>query len=170
MLTDAKLPRTFWAEALSTAVYLRNRSPTKAVKEKSAYEAWTGKKPTVSHLRVFGCDAYAHVPKDERGKLDQKAKKYTFVGYGEETKGYRLYKSVRGKIIFSRDVVFNEGNSGGLGVEDASQYVKLELSSDDDTPTISELPQVEQQAEEIDHLDTSTDSTPDEYSSSQPTV
>ena len=170
MLTDAKLPHKFWAEALSTAVYLRNRSPTKAVEEKTPYEAWTGKKPTVSYLRVFGCDAYAHVPKDERGKLDHKAKKYIFVGYGEETKGYRLYDSVRGKIIFSRDVVFNEENSGGLGVEDASQYVKLELSSDDDTPTISELPQVEQQAEEIDHLDTSTDSTPDESSSSQPTV
>ena len=170
MLTDAKLTHKFWAEALSTAVYLRNRSPTKAVEEKIPYEAWTGKKPTVSHLRVFGCDAYVHVPKDERGKLDQKAKKYIFVSYGEETKGYRLYDSVRGKIIFSRDVVFNEENSGGLGVEDASQYVKLELSSDDDTPTISELPQVEQQAEEIDHLDTSTDSTPDESSSSQPTV
>ena len=85
MLTDAKLPQRFWGEAIFTAVYLRNRSPTKAVEGK---EAWMGKKPTVTHLHVFGCDAYAHVPKDERGKFDPKAKKCIFVGYGEETKGY----------------------------------------------------------------------------------
>ena len=123
MLTDAKLPHKFWAEAISTAVYLRNRSPTKAIEKMTPYEAWTAKKPTVmiSHLHVFGCDAYTHVPRDERGKLDPNAKKCIFVGYGEETKGYRLYDPIRGKIIFSRDVVFNEGNSWGMGVEDASQ-------------------------------------------------
>ena len=170
MLTDAKLPHKFWGEALSTAVYLRNRSPTKAVKEMTPYEAWTTKKPSVGHLRVFGCDAYAHVPKDERGKLDPKAKKCIFVGYGEETKGYRLYDAVRAKIMFSRDVVFNEGKCGFLSLKDASRYVELELSSDDDTPTIVELPQVEPQAEEIDHRDTSTGSTLDAPTSSQPRV
>ena len=45
----------------------------------------------VKHLRIFGCDAYAHVPKDERGKLDSKARKCIFVGYPSEFKGYRLY-------------------------------------------------------------------------------
>ena len=69
MLTHAQIPHSFWAEALTTAVYLRNRTPTKAVMDMTPYEAWTGKKPKVSYLRVFGCDAYAHVPKDERGKL-----------------------------------------------------------------------------------------------------
>ncbi len=90
MLSDAKLPQTFWGEALSTAVYLRNRSPTKAVRGMTPFEAWTKMKPSVGHLRVFGSDAYAHVPKEERRKLDSKAKKCTFVGYGDETKGYRL--------------------------------------------------------------------------------
>ena len=71
VLADAHLPHEFWAEALSTMVYLRNRSPTKAVSGKTRYEAWTTKKPSVSHPWVFGCKAYAHVPKDERGKLDQ---------------------------------------------------------------------------------------------------
>ena len=87
MLFGASLPHAFWAEALSTAVYLRNRSPTKAVQGMTPYEAWIGEKPVVKHLRVFGCNAYAHVPKEERGKLDSKAKKCTFVGYGNETKG-----------------------------------------------------------------------------------
>ena len=149
MLTYAKLPHKYWGEALSTAVYLRNRSPTKAVTEMTPYEAWTTKKPSVAHLRVFSCDAYTHIPKDERGKLDPKAKKCIFVGYREETKGYRLYDPVRAKIIFSRDVVFNEGKCGGSVSEDTSQYVELELSSDNDTPTTTESPQVEPQAQEM---------------------
>ena len=155
MLMDAKLPHKFWGEALSTAVYLRNRSPTRTVEGNTPFEAWTGKNPTVCHLRVFGCDAYAHIPKDERGKLDPKAKKCIFVGYGEVTKGYRLYDPVCGKIIFSRNMVFNEGNDGGLGVEGARECVELELSSDDDTSTISES-QIVKPTTESDHHDTST--------------
>ena len=69
MLIDAKLPHTFWAEAISTAVYLRSTSPTKVL-EVTPFEAWMKQKPGVEHLRVFGCDAYAHVAKDERKKLD----------------------------------------------------------------------------------------------------
>jgi hypothetical protein len=53
MLSVAKLPHTFWAEALPTAAYLRNRSPTKAVKEMTPYEAWKGEKPAVDHLRAL---------------------------------------------------------------------------------------------------------------------
>ena len=64
----------------STAVYLRNRGPTKAVDGITPFEAWMKKKPSVPHLRIFGCEAFSHVPKDERGKLDWKAKRYIFVG------------------------------------------------------------------------------------------
>ena len=63
MLTDSMLPKKFWAEALSTAVYLRNRSPTKAVTGMSPFEDWTGEKPSVDHLRTFGCTAYVHIAK-----------------------------------------------------------------------------------------------------------
>ena len=71
MLADAKLPHSFWAEALSTAVYLKNRSPTKALKDMTPFEAWRNEKPRVEHLRVFGCDAYAHVPKEDRQSWTQ---------------------------------------------------------------------------------------------------
>ena len=107
MLADAGLPKKFWAEALSTAVYLRNRSPT-TVLEVTPFESWTGKKPQVEHLRIFGCMAYAHVAKDERQKLDPKAQKCILLGYGTETKGYRLYSPVHRKVFYSRDVLFNE--------------------------------------------------------------
>ena len=75
MLVDANLPHKFWAEALSTAVYLKNRSPTKAVKDMTPFEAWKNTKPKVGHLRVFGCNAFAHIPKDERHKLDAQSQK-----------------------------------------------------------------------------------------------
>ena len=134
MLVDASLPHKFWAEALSTAVYLRNRSPTKAVDGMTPFEAWTGKKPSVSHLRVFGYKAFAHVPKDERGKLDSKAKKCILVGYGEETKGYRLYDPLKKRIGFSRDVCFKENEHGFEDefTQSGQQYVELDLWSEDD--------------------------------------
>ena len=107
MLADSKLPKRFWAEALATAMYLRNRSPTTAVKEKTPFEVLTGKKPNVENLRIFGCNAYAHVPKDERKKLDSKTKKSIFLGYGDGIKGYRLYDNNKKKVFYSRDVQFH---------------------------------------------------------------
>ena len=101
MLGYSQLPPKFWAEALSTAVYLQNRSPTKAVEAMTPFEAWVGEKPNVGHQSTFGCVAYAHVDKDERKKLDGKASKCVFLGYGTETKGYRLYDPKRAKVFFS---------------------------------------------------------------------
>ena len=91
MLSDSKLPKKFWAEALSTASYVRNRSPTIAVKAMTPYEVWKGYKPNVNHLHIFGCSAYAHIPKDERSKMDPKTKKRIFLGYDIGVKGYRLW-------------------------------------------------------------------------------
>ena len=130
MLSGANLPYKFWAEAVSTAVYLRNRSPTKAVYGMTPFEAWKKKRPFVSHLRVFGCKAYAHVPKDEHGKLDSKARKSILVGYGEEMKGYRLYDRNKRRICFSRDVSFNESDCGielDVTPSGGNHYVELEL-------------------------------------------
>ena len=112
MLADSRLPQRFWAEALSTAAYMINRSPTKALDDKTPFEAWYGKKPNVSHLRVFGCSAYTHVPKDQRKKLDSKAKGCIFLGYATSRKGYRLYDQKTSSIVHSRDVVFNELSRG----------------------------------------------------------
>ena len=108
MLINSKLPQRFWAETLATAAYLRNRCPTKANDGMTPYEAWTGVKPTVKHLRVFGCDAFVHVPRDERHKLDSKCRKCILLGYGEQTKGYRLYDPEKKRVLYSRDVKFNE--------------------------------------------------------------
>ena len=90
MLCAAKVPGNFWAEAVANAVYVRNRSPTSSLHKKTPYEAWWGKKPSVQHLRVFGCHAYAHIPKQHRKKLDKKTESCLFLGYMTCTKAYRL--------------------------------------------------------------------------------
>ena len=108
MLLDAKLSQKFWAEAVSTATYLRNRSPTTALQNSTPHEAWHGSKPCVNHLRVFGSMTYVHIPKDERGKLDSKTKKCALLGYGNVQKGYRVYDPVSKNITYSRNVKFDE--------------------------------------------------------------
>ena len=68
MLSHAKLPKSYWVEALYTAVYLINRSPSVPLKGDVPQRVWTGKDVSYQHLRVFGCLAYMHVPKDQRSK------------------------------------------------------------------------------------------------------
>ena len=138
MLADSKLPHRFWAEALATSVYLRNRSPTKAVEAMTPYEAWSGAKPDVSFLRVFGCSAYAHVPKVERRKLDSKARKCVMLGYGTSQKGYRLYDIEQMKVVHSRDVVFDETSMPGIQKEEGTtvKYVELDIEEESDANEI----------------------------------
>jgi hypothetical protein len=73
-----------------TTCYLVNRSP-----EKTPHEVWTGKKPSLTHLNMFGCDAYIHVPKENRSKLDKNVEKYIFIGYKDGLKGYNIWKLKR---------------------------------------------------------------------------
>ena len=87
---------------------LKNRSPTSALVDKTPHEVWFGKKPSIAHLKIFRCDAFMHVPKEKRSKLDNKAEKCIFVGYKDGIKGYKLWNPVTRKIIYSRDVVFRE--------------------------------------------------------------
>ena len=112
MLADAGLPHRFRAEALSTAVYLRNHGPALTVKGVTPFETWTGAKPNVGHLRVFRCASYALVAKDYRKKLDVKSRKCILLGHGTETKGYWLYDLKRAKVLYSQDAIFNESRCG----------------------------------------------------------
>ena len=107
MLYHSNLPLHFWGEALATATYLSNRSPTSTLEE-TPFERWHGTKPDISNLRVFGCVAYAHIPDEKRKKLDKKSKKCIFVGYPPGKKGYKLFDPITRKMLYSRDVIFVE--------------------------------------------------------------
>jgi len=110
MLSNANVEQGLWGEALLTACYLVNHSPSTAIDCKTTEEVWTGHPCDYSNLKNFGCDAYALINKKERSKLDPRSKRCIFVGYGEKNgvKGYRLWDPTAHKLTISRDVVFDE--------------------------------------------------------------
>jgi transposase InsO family protein len=118
MLKKKRIPKEFWVEAVDCAVYLSNRCPTKSLWNKTPQEAWSGRKPSVSHLRVFGSIGYTHVPDQEQSKLDDKSKRYIFIGYDSSSKGYKLYNPNFGKIVISRDVEFDEEDFWDLSAQE----------------------------------------------------
>jgi hypothetical protein len=75
---------------------------------KTPHEVWTGNKPSLEHLILFGCDAYVHVPKENRSKMDNKDEKCIFNGYKDGVKGYKIWKPETKKIVYSQNVVFRE--------------------------------------------------------------
>ena len=88
MLHDQDLPMHLWAEATRTIVYVQNRTPHKVLENKTPEEVFSSKKPEVSHLRIFNCPVYIHIPKEKRTKLDPSGKKGIFVGYSKSSKDY----------------------------------------------------------------------------------
>lgn len=146
MILNSSLAKHFWAEAVSTAAYVINRSPTKALDYKTPYEQWSGKKPNIKNMRIFGCEAMVHVPKEKRLKWDSKAVKMLFVGYCEYTKGYRFYDKNKKQIYKSRDAIFLEhtiknnnvimplSELQGNASEDSSQTNDSHNKSSTDTP------------------------------------
>jgi hypothetical protein len=150
MLSGARLGQEFWPEAVSTTCYLVNRSPSSALDDTTPHEVWSGKKPSLQHLRVFGCDSYVHVPKENRSKLDNKVENCIFISYKDGVKGYKLWNPETKKIVYSRDVVFRE-------VKDVSKHEfpptqdepeKIELELDDAKSKSSEEEEAEEAEEE----------------------
>jgi hypothetical protein len=72
------------------------------------HEVWFGKNPPISHLRVFGCDEFNHIPKTKRNMMENKIVKCIFIGYKDGMKGYKLWDPLLRKIVYSRDVISNE--------------------------------------------------------------
>jgi len=130
MMQARSLPTYLWDEAVVTPVYILNLSPIRDVRNQTPYEAWTGRRPTVSHLRVFGCIAYALV-KTYSHKFDEKSEKYIFVDYSSESKAYKLHNPFSGKITIGRDVVFQETASWDLGGEQVQEGIPEEVPSID---------------------------------------
>ncbi|KAE8682964.1 Beta-glucosidase 24 [Hibiscus syriacus] len=106
MLSNAGLGKEFWAEALVYACHLVNRLPSTAIGGKTPLEKWFGEPATdYDSLHVFGSTTYYHI---KESKLDPRAKKVIFMGITSGVKGYHLWCPETKKIIFSRDVTFDE--------------------------------------------------------------
>ena len=85
-----------------------NLSPSYPLNGNVPERVWIGYDVSYEQLRVFGCRAFVHIPKDERSKLDSKSRQCIFLGYGHDEFGYRLWDPVDKKVIRSCDVVFLE--------------------------------------------------------------
>lgn len=139
MLAHAKLPHKFWGEAVMTAIYIRNRCKV-GDNNKTPEEIWSGKKPTVKHIRVFGCDVYVHIKDSDRKKLDPKAKKCIFIGYSDSNNGYKVYDPEVKKVCFSRDVTFDE-------TQFTAGRMNRHTDSEDMPPELIELQEEEEVSE-----------------------
>eukprot|EP00253_Pinus_taeda_P023081 PITA_23081 len=96
------------SERMNRTIMERAREPSSSLDGGVPEEAWTGKKVNYSFLKPFGCEAFIHIDKENRTKLEAKSKKCTFIGYGVNDFGYRLYDYENHKINRSRDVIFNK--------------------------------------------------------------
>lgn len=106
MLHGASLPALLWGEAVLTATYLINLSPTKALKQdKTPYELWHSRKPQIKYLKVFGATVYVH-NKTRTTKFEEKSWKAILVGYGPN--GYKVLNVDTEKFVMVRDVIVDE--------------------------------------------------------------
>ncbi|RDY03186.1 hypothetical protein CR513_13260, partial [Mucuna pruriens] len=103
-----ELPKHLWGEALYTVVHVININPTIALNTEVPDKIWFYKDVKYDHLRIFYCNAFVHIPKDKRSKLDMKTRQCIFIGYVHDEYGYRLYDPVKKKLVRSRDVQFME--------------------------------------------------------------
>ena len=152
MLTHAGLSYAYWAEAVASAAYLRNRMVTTALKsDETPYQRWYGKKPNLQHIRVFGCMVYSHVPEGKRKKLDNRAQMLRFIGYTDTARNYKVWDEETRRSYIRHDVIFNESDFGKPKQcvstkpdEDKQAELELEVT----TPEQSEEPPVQEESDE----------------------
>jgi hypothetical protein len=108
LLFQASLPPHYWPEALTTATYLLNRLPTKAVAHPTPYFALFGIHPSYDHLRVFGCACFPNLASAAPHKLAPLSTSCVFLGYSPDRKGYRCLDFTSHRVLISRHVVFDE--------------------------------------------------------------
>jgi hypothetical protein len=139
MMSHTDLPNSFWGHALLTAAFSLNRVPSKTV-DKTPYEIWTGKRPSVSYMKIWGCEVY--VKRQISTKLEAKSDKCFFVGYPKETRGYYFYNPSEGKVVVARTGVFLEKEFISKGI--SGRKVELEEIQE---PQSNDTPMEEQEQE-----------------------
>ena len=113
MISHTTLPNSLWEETLKTTIYILNRVPTK-VTVKTPYELWTGKKPSIRHLHIWGCPAEARPYRPNEKKLDSRTVSSYFVGYSERSRGYKFYdRTSRSFFEMENAKFFEEVEFGG---------------------------------------------------------
>jgi transposase InsO family protein len=110
MLGEYKMPKRFWSEAINTACHAINCLYLRRLLKKTTYELLTGNKPNVSYFYVFGSKCYTLVKKGRHSKFAPKVVEEFLLGYGSNTKAYRVFNKSSGLVEVSSDFVFYETN------------------------------------------------------------
>jgi len=105
MMSYTDMPISFWGFALESALHVLNRIPSKSVSS-TPYEIWHGRKPSLKHVKIWGCPAY--IKKLNTDKLETRSEKGRFVGYPKDSFGYYFYLPTSQKVVISRDATFLE--------------------------------------------------------------
>jgi len=142
LLMQSNLPRAFWAEAVNTANYIRNRCPSSSLDGRTAFELWNGYVPDVSHFKEFGSQVYTLVRSPNKEKFEPRSKKGIFVGYSDESKAYRIWLPEEKKIDIARDVKF---------LEDNKMFNKEEKKSQAEEPDITDKDEIEMPVISLNH-------------------
>lgn len=152
MLRNAGLPKTLWYKASKAAEYILNRTVTKALDlSKTPYEIKNGVKPSVSKLRVFGCAAYVHIPKENRSKLDDRGRKCIFVGYSENSNGYDFYDLETGEFFSAGSAVFVEDEFPAREMKEDLQDILLPENPESDYVDEIENELTDDDYDEVEH-------------------
>ena len=156
MLHDQGLPIHLWVEACNIAVYVQNRCPHRVLGMKTPEEEFSGKKPDISHLNIFGSPVYIHVTKDARKKLESNAEVGIFLGYTETPHNYRVYFPDSRKIVVRWNIKFHEEKAMKLSLER-----ELHLHADEELLVPNDEPQdVDQPQEEVHGVEETTHAAP----------
>ena len=138
MLSDSKLPKHFWAEAVATACYILNRILIRPLTNKTPYEFLYKRKPKVSYFKVFGSKCFVLNTKDNLDKFDPKSDKGIFIGYSNRSKAFRIFNLRTNTIEETLHVSFDENTNHNVETNDEEDIVTLNHES---TETIDELNQ-----------------------------
>ena len=129
MLSDSKLPRNFWVEAVATACYILNRILIRPLTNKTSYELPFNKKPKVSYFKVFGSKCFIINTKDNFDKFDPKSDKGIFIGYSNRSKAYRVFNLRTNTIEETMHVSCDENFKDFIQPNDEDDFVTLNNES-----------------------------------------
>jgi hypothetical protein len=133
LMDDEGLSMYLWGEATMATIYVQNITPHCILKDTTPEEAFSGKKPNVEDLRIFGCLVYIHMPKDKMKKLEPSGMKGIFVGYNESSKAYKIYILKQHKAEISIDVTFNEKMAFKKSIEETIEEEEYEEHKEEST-------------------------------------
>nr|GEX96654.1 putative ribonuclease H-like domain-containing protein [Tanacetum cinerariifolium] len=111
MLADAKLPVTFWAEAINTACYVQNRVLVNKAHNKTPYELFNGRTLAIGFLKPFGCHVMILNTLDNLGKFESKGDEGYFLGYSMSSKAFRVFNKRTKRVEENMHIEFLENKA-----------------------------------------------------------